>query len=145
MNKPDSKSIYRYEFTVPESAVDINGHVNNVVYVQWMQDVAVEHSKTVGGTDVMHAEGGTWVVHSHKVEYLSPAFANEELAALTWVANFRKVRSVRRHKFFRKSDNKLLARGETECVFVDAENGRPKMIPDEIVKLFPLVAEEDEP
>jgi acyl-CoA thioester hydrolase len=145
MKESDTNRIYRYEFTVPESAVDMNGHVNNVVYVQWMQDVAVKHSGAVGGTRVMHADGGTWVVHSHTIEYLSPAFANEELVALTWVANFRKVRSVRRHKFLRKSDNKLLARGETEWVFVDAESGRPRMIPDEIMQLFPLVAEDDEP
>lgn len=145
MNENNSKDIYRHEFTVPESTVDMNGHVNNVVYVQWMQDVAVLHSDFVGGTGVMHATGGTWVVHSHKVEYLSPAFANEELVALTWVVNFRLVRSVRRHKFFRKRDNKLLARGETEWVFVDAESGRPRMIPEEIIKLFPLVAKVDEP
>ena len=95
--------IYRYDFTVPESTVDMNGHVNNVVYVQWMQDVAVSHSDSVGGTKAMHEAGGTWVVHSHKIEYLSPAFADEELFALTWVASFKRVRSVRRHKFFRKS------------------------------------------
>ncbi len=141
----NSNKIFRYEFTVPESAVDVNGHVNNVVYVQWMQDVAVKHSEAVGGTRVMHAEGGTWVVHSHKIEYLSPAYADEELTALTWVASFRRVRSVRRHKFFRKSDNRLLAKGETEWVFVDAASGRPRMIPDEIMELFPLAAEADEP
>ena len=137
--------IYRYEFTVPESAVDMNGHVNNVVYVQWMQDVAVKHSDTIGGTKAMHATGGTWVVHSHKIEYLSPAFVDEELFALTWVASFKRVRSVRRHKFFRKSDNKFLARGETEWVFVDAGNGRPRAIPDEIKQMFPVVAEGEEP
>jgi acyl-CoA thioester hydrolase len=145
MNKPDSKSIYHYDITIPESAVDLNGHVNNVVYVQWMQDVAVLHLDSVGGTEAMHTSGGTWVVHSHKVEYLRPAFAGEEVVASTWVVNFRRVRSVRRYKFYRKRDNKLLARGETEWVFVDAENGRPRLIPDEIVRLFPLVAEEDEP
>ena len=137
--------IYRYDFTVPESAVDMNGHVNNVVYVQWMQDVAVKHFDTVGGTKAMHAVGGTWVVHSHKIEYLSQAFADEELFALTWVANFKRVRSVRRHKFFRKSDNKLLAKGETEWVFVDAGNGRPRAIPDELSLLFPIVTEDEEP
>jgi len=145
MKKSNSNTIYRYEFTVPESALDINGHVNNVVYVQWMQDVAVLHSDAVGGTNAMHAAGGTWVVHSHKVEYQSPAFAGEDLVALTWVVNFRRVRSVRRYKFFRKSDNKLLARGETEWVFVDGENGRPRMIPEEIINLFPIVAEDAEP
>jgi acyl-CoA thioester hydrolase len=141
MNEP----IFRYEFTVPESALDMNGHVNNVVYVQWMQDVAVLHSDATGGTRAMHASGGTWVVHSHKIEYLSPAFTGEEVVALTWVVNFRRVRSIRRHKFFRKRDNTLLAKGETEWVFVDVESGRPRMIPDEVMQLFPLTAENEEP
>ena len=144
MKNTESK-IYRYKFTVPESAVDLNGHVNNVVYVQWMQDVAVLHSDTVGGTNAMHAAGGTWVVHSHKIEYLSPAFAGEDVVALTWVVNFRRVRSIRRYNFFRKSDNKLLAKGETEWVFVEVESGRPMMIPEEIIRLFPLVEENEEP
>jgi acyl-CoA thioester hydrolase len=145
MIETGSGNIYRYEFTVPESATDQNGHVNNVVYVQWMQDVAVLHSDSVGGTDAMNAAGGSWVVHSHKIEYLKPAFAEEEVIALTWVVNFRRVRSVRRYKFYRKSDNALLAKGETEWVFVDGESGRPRMIPEELSKLFPLVQEGNEP
>jgi len=145
MKKSNSNAIYRYEFTVPESAVDQNGHVNNVVYVQWMQDVAVLHSEATGGTRAMHTAGGTWVVRSHTIEYLRPAFAGEEVVALTWVVSFRRVRSVRRHKFFRKSDNTLLAKGETEWVFVDAESGTPRKIPEEVMRLFPLVAEDAEP
>ncbi len=145
MKESNSNTIYRYEFTVPESAVDQNGHVNNVVYVQWMQDVAVLHSNATGGTRATHTAGATWVVRSHTIEYLSPAFAGEEVVALTWVVNFRRVRSVRRHKFFRKSDNTLFAKGETEWVFVDAESGGPRMIPDEVMRLFPLVAKDEEP
>ena len=145
MKESNSNTIYRHEFTVPESAVDMNGHVNNVVYVQWMQDVAVLHSDSTGGTPAMHTAGGTWVVRSHTIEYLSPAFADEEVVALTWVVNFRRVRSVRRHKFFRKNDNMLLAKGETEWVFVDAESGTPRKIPEEVMRLFPLVAKDEEP
>ena len=77
--------------------------------------------------------------------YLNPAFAEEEVTALTWVVNFRRVRSVRRYKFLRKSDNTLLAKGETEWVFVDGESGRPRAIPEELSRLFPLVPEGDEP
>ena len=143
MTEPNSNLIYRHEFAVPESAVDMNGHVNNVVFVQWMQDVAVLHSEATGGTRAMHTAGGTWVVHSHKVEYQNPAFADEEIVALTWVVNFKRVRSIRRYRFIRKKDNKLLAKGETEWVFVDVESGRPRMIPDEIKCLFPLVPGEE--
>ena len=145
MKESKSNAIYRYEFNVPESAVDQNGHVNNVVYVQWMQDVAILHSKATGGTRAMHTARGTWVVRSHTIEYLSPAFAGAEVVALTWVVNFRRVRSIRRYKFFRKSDNTLLARGETEWVFVNTESGRPRMIPDEVMQLFPLVGKDEEP
>ena len=145
MKESGSNAVYSYEFTIPESALDMNGHVNNVVYVQWMQDVAVLHSEATGGTRAMHTAGGTWVVRSHTIEYLRPAFAGEEVVALTWVVNFRRVRSVRRHKFFRKSDNTLLAKGETEWVFVDAESGTPRKIPEEVMRLFPLVAEDAEP
>ena len=54
-----SDSAYRHKFTVPESAMDGNGHVNNVVYVQWMQDVAILHSDAVGGTEAALAAGGS--------------------------------------------------------------------------------------
>lgn len=145
MKDSKSNAIYLYEFTVPESAMDQNGHVNNVVYVQWMQDVAILHSKATGGTQAMHTAGGTWVVRSHTIEYLSPAFGGEEVVALTWVANFRRVRSIRRHKFLRKSDNVLLAKGETEWVFVDAESGSPRKIPEEVMRLFPLMSKDEEP
>ncbi len=137
--------IYCHEFVIPQSALDQNGHVNNVVYVQWMQDVAILHSEACGGTYAMQSTGATWVVRSHSIEYLSPAFAGELVSALTWVVDFRRARSLRRYIFIRSSDNVLLARGETEWVFVDIKSGRPRSIPDEVKNTFPVVAKDDEP
>jgi acyl-CoA thioester hydrolase len=137
--------IYTYEVTVPENAVDENGHVNNVVYIQWMQDVAVHHSEEAGCTQATRSTGATWVVRSHTVEYLRPAYIGDTLAVLTWVVNFRRVRSLRRYKFFRPKDNSVIARGETEWVFVDAKIGRPITIPEEVQNTFELVAEDKEP
>jgi acyl-CoA thioester hydrolase len=110
---PQNRPVYRHGFTVPDNVVDQNGHVNNVAYVQWMQDVAVLHSDVVGGTEAMEGTGAIWVVRSHWVEYLSPAFAGDQIEAFTWVVNFRRVRSLRRYKFVRAMDNTLLAKGET--------------------------------
>ena len=87
----------------------------------------------------MHSAGGTWVVRSHKVEYLSPAYSGDAIEASTWVADFHRVRSLRRYKFVRTSDARLLARGETEWVFVDAQSGRPTAIPESLKMCFPLV------
>lgn len=127
---------FRYRFTVPDSAIDDNDHVNNVVYIQWMQDVAMRHSDASGGTAAAKTVGCTWVVRSHAIEYLSPAFAGDTIEAVTWVETVRRVRSLRRYDFSRPSDGRLLARGETDWVFVDATNGRPRAVPKSVLSCF---------
>ena len=124
--------------------VDGNGHVNNVAYVQWMQDVAVRHSDATGCSAATTAAGAAWVARSHQIEYLSPAFAGDRVESSTWVVNFRRVRSLRRYRFVRKSDGKVLARGETDWVFVDAASGRPRAVPEAVTRLFTLVPEDAE-
>lgn len=131
-----SDPIFRHRLVVPDEAVDENGHVNNVVYVQWMQEVAVRHSEASGGSRAMRTSGGSWVVRTHRIEYLSPAFAGDELEAATWVADFRRVRSLRKYRFTRVSDSKLITTGETDWVFVDAHTGRPRAIPEEVARSF---------
>lgn len=142
MNPPDP--IYRYTFTVPAEALDPNGHVNNVQYVQWMQNVAVHHFSSLGGVEPMQAAGATWVVRSHNIEYLSPAFVGDQIEIRTWVASVRRVRSLRRYEFVRHADGRLLVRGATEWVFVDAKTGRPLSIPEEVLRVFPLLPDAGE-
>ena len=122
-------SIYSKTIIIPESAIDENGHVNNVVYVQWMQDIAVEHYAAIGGVEAQGPDA-TWVVREHKIEYLLPAFAGEEIEIKTWVEDIRRVRSLRKYEFLRKSNGKVLVRGETDWVFVDAKTGSPRAIPE---------------
>lgn len=129
-------SVYTKTITIPQTAIDDNGHVNNVSYVQWMQDIAIEYYESIGGTSPMQLIGATWVVREHKIEYLLPAFAGEEIEIRTWVENIRRVRSLRKYEFVRKSDGKILVKGETDWVFVDAKSGKPMGIPDEVVNVF---------
>jgi acyl-CoA thioester hydrolase len=98
-----------------------------------MQDVAVMHYEAAGGNQAMEDAGATWVARSHHIEYLKPVYAGDDVIALTWVENLRRVRSLRRYQFLRQSDNVLLARGETDWVFVDIETGRPRMIADDLI------------
>lgn len=137
--------VYRYELTVPAAAVDGNGHVNNVEYLRWMLEAAVRHSDQRGSTQAVRDLGAAWVVRTHHLEYLRPAFAGERLAVLTWVAEFRKVRSRRRYRIFRVADGALLAEGETLWVLIDSSSGRPRSIPEAITRLFTLVPEAAEP
>ena len=130
--------VYRKEFTVPPEAIDRNGHVNNVEYVKWLQDLAVTHWNTVGGQAVNEENGATWVARSHHIEYLRPAFEGDRIEAVTWVNNMRRVRSMRKYAFRRLDDDQLIARGETDWVFVDVETGRPKSVPESVHAILPL-------
>ncbi|MCW9050028.1 MAG: acyl-CoA thioesterase, partial [Deltaproteobacteria bacterium] len=72
--------IYSHRFTIPTEANDENGHVNNVAYVQWMQDVATMHSDAQGCTRELYLSlNSSWIVRSHQIEYLRPAFAGDEI------------------------------------------------------------------
>jgi acyl-CoA thioester hydrolase len=138
------EAVYREEIVVPDDVIDGNGHVNNVAYVQWMQDVAVRHFAAIGGIERMHAVGGTWVARSHRIEYLRPGFAGERIEVRTWVAGCRRVRSLRRYEFVRPTDGAVLARGETDWVFVDVGSGRPRAIPATIRRAFTVVPDGEE-
>jgi len=126
---------YSRSFTIPEDAIDENGHVNNVAYVQWMQDIAVEHYSSIGGIEAQ-GDDATWVVREHRVEYLLPAYAGEEIEIRTWVENIRRVRSLRKYEFIRKSDSRVLVKGETDWVYVDVKTGRPLPIPEKVSQVF---------
>ena len=132
--------VYIRSFTIPANAIDENGHVNNVAYVQWMQDIAIEHFASIGGI-AAQGDSATWVIREHRIEYFLPAFAGEEIEIKTWVENVRRVRSLRKYEFVRKSDGKVLVKGETEWVFVDAKTGVPCAIPAEVSKVFALLQE----
>lgn len=136
-------AFYHYEFVVPTEVVDRNGHVNNVVYVQWMQDVAIAHATSVGCTAETRALGATWVARSHQITYLRPAFEGDRLRLTTWITTLRKARSTRHYKFLRLSDDAVLATGATDWVFVDAVSHRPRTIPASVSGCFELVAPEE--
>jgi acyl-CoA thioester hydrolase len=126
---------YSKTFIIPEAAIDENGHVNNVTYVQWMQDIAVEHYASIGGIQAQGPDA-TWVVRTHKVEYFLPAFVGEEIEIRTWVETIQRVRSLRMYEFVRVTDGKTLVKGETDWVFVDVKSGRPLAIPDGVKNIF---------
>jgi acyl-CoA thioester hydrolase len=74
-------AIFREEFVVPASAIDANGHVNNVVFVQWMQDVATRHFDSMGCAEAMREARAIWVVRSHTIEYLAPCLCWRPIAS----------------------------------------------------------------
>lgn len=120
---------YEWHHTVVESELDQNNHVNNVVYVKWLEHVAIDNSAQWGLTPEMYVQlGVTWVARRHTVEYLHPAFLGDELVIRTWISDIKKATSTRNYEVERLSDGKILATGETLWAFVRMADGHPTRI-----------------
>ena len=132
-------------FIVAPGSIDLNGHVNNQEYVRWMQETATAHSDQQGWTAGRYAETQTtWVIRSHYIEYLRPAFAGDELMVATWISGIDRHTSPRQYRFVRVRDGKTLVEAKTLWVYCDTTNGRPTHITNEIREAFPVVADAQE-
>ncbi|MFZ1375778.1 MAG: acyl-CoA thioesterase [Geothrix sp.] len=139
------RGLFAQAFTVPAAAIDANGHVNNLEYLRWMQAVATAHSDACGWTlDRYQETRTTWVIRSHTIDYLRPAFEGESLKLLTWIGGFEDQESPRHYLFWRERDRKVLARAKTLWVFIDTEAGRPRIIPEAFREAFEVVTGEQE-
>lgn len=131
---------YEHHHTVTQDEIDEQGHVNNVVFVSWMQDAAVAHSKTLGWTAERYADiGAGWVARSHYIQYLRPAFAGDRIVVETHVADMKKATSKRVYRILRFDDGEVLAKAETDWAFVNYTTGRPMRIPTEIADAYPRI------
>ena len=130
-------ALFEYRRIVLPEEIDQLGHVNNLVYMKWMIDAALEHSAVQGWpTDKHHELGAGWVVRSHYIEYLQPAMPDDTIVIKTWVAEMKRVTSLRKFQICRETDGELLARAETNWAFVDFSSGLPRRIPPEVSQSF---------
>ena len=136
-------SIYYHPHEIISDEMDRNGHVNNLRYLQWCVDAAVAHSRAQGWASERYRElGGSWVVRSHGIEYLAPCFAGEEVVVATWVAGFRRIRSLRKYLIRRRSDQQVVAKAETWWAFVGIPSMAPRRVPEELKAAFDIVHDE---
>lgn len=126
--------IFELELTVEQSHLDEMNHVNNVQYLQWVQDVAKAHWEDYAKPSWLKAYA--WVALNHFIEYKKPAFLGDELILKTHVHEFSGVKSVRLVRIFSKETNELLAQSKTEWCMIKKENLRPTRVPEEITKSF---------
>lgn len=134
---PDGAHAYHHHVRAEE--IDELGHVNNLHYIAWMQAAAADHSTAVGWPWARYeALGGAWVVRSHAIEYLRPAFAGDEIVVRTWVSEMGKIQSRRRYAIVR--DGAVLARAETHWVFISRKTHALDRVPPELRAAFPVLA-----
>lgn len=114
-----------FEMTLAVEASDLDqlGHVNNVTYVRWVQDVAVAHWQAVApAADQAKVR---WIVLRHEIDYLQQAFAGDGIVARTWVGSASRVRFERFTELLRAADRVPLAKARTMWCPIDAERHRP--------------------
>ena len=136
-DEPRLSPVFTDEIVAAKDDIDELGHVSNLVYLRWVQDVAKAHSSSVGWDHARYVrEGAVFVVREHHLAYLAPAFAGERLRVTTWIATWRGASSERRTRIERVADSRELARARTLWVFVSTEATRPRRIPPELVAAF---------
>lgn len=86
--------------------------------------------------EAYQALGRGWVVRSHFIEYLAPAFAGDRLVLRTWVSEMKRVTSGRRYELYRAGESGLLLRAETQWAFVIFANHQIARVPPEMQSVF---------
>lgn len=114
--------------------LDELNHVNNVRYVQWINDIAKEHWLQEATSEQLKIY--FWVVIKHVIHYKSAAFLKDVLKLKTYVSHSEGVTSTRVVEIYNNNTDKLLVRSETDYCLIDAKTERPSRIPVEIIDLF---------
>jgi acyl-CoA thioester hydrolase len=134
-------ALFDYSHIVTVDDIDELEHAGNFHYIKWMQHAAIAHSTANGWSAERYIDlGEGWVVRSHKITYLKPAFKGDELVIRTWVASARAASSVRMYQIM-KAGGELLAHAETEWAFVNFERQRPVRIPPEVTSCFEIISQ----
>ncbi|MEA3032909.1 MAG: acyl-CoA thioester hydrolase [Sphingomonadales bacterium] len=126
--------IFEREITATAGDADELGHVNNAVWVRWIQDMATAHWDAVAPPE--HREAFVWVVTRHEIDYLRAVLPGETVTGRTWVAEAPKGARFDRHVEFVGADGKPRVRARTTWAILDKATGRPLRVPAEVAAPF---------
>ena len=129
-----TRPVFEIELEARAEHIDELGHVNNAVWVQWIQQVAVAHWQAVA--DPAHRDAYYWVVVRHEIDYLRAAHAGDVITGRTWVGDAPQGARFDRFVEFTGSDGKACVRAKTQWAIMDKALGRPIRVPPEVVAPF---------
>jgi acyl-CoA thioester hydrolase len=136
MSAPGSNPRFRITVSVQPEDIDEMDHVNNAVYLRWVQAAAVAHWRAAA-TEAMQSET-LWVVLRHEIEYKTPALTGDELVVETWVGAATRITFERHTEIFRTADRQLLAKARTLWCPIDTQTRRPKRVDSTIRTQFSI-------
>src|SRR4051794_33624473 len=126
--------VYRWSAPVWQADVDAFGELRTSTFLKFLQETATRASTDAGFDPAYYRGTGTmWLVRRTTLVLAEAARYGDELAVTTWIDDFRRVRSLRRYEV--RADERLVATGVTDWVYVDAQS-RPRTIPDDMQRVF---------
>ncbi len=129
---------YVLELTAQKQHLDELNHVNNAVYVQWMEDIAWQHSAWLDlGLPAFTRLDRSMAVLRHEIDYLDSAKLGDKLLLATWLQDMgSRIKLQRRFQLLRPADNSCLLRAKTVFVCVQMSSGRPRRMPQEFIEAY---------
>ena len=121
---------FSHSFRVSAAEIDAQGHVNNVAYVKWIQDVAVAHWFSVTTQEIRAKY--TWMLTRHEIDYKKQTFADEEVTAATWVGKATRITWERFTEIRRGAD--ILVKARSIWCLIDRQTSKPSRITSEMIK-----------
>jgi len=121
---------FELPISIEPADIDELGHVNNVTYLRWVQDIAVAHWKTASRLSDQALL--RWVVLRHEIDYKQAAYLGDGIIARTWVGIASRLRFERHTELLRASDRNLLATARTLWCPIDARTGKPTSVSPEV-------------
>ncbi|MFO0557719.1 MAG: acyl-CoA thioesterase [Polyangiales bacterium] len=136
MNATDTVDIsslrHSFEHVVDPSAIDAYGHVNNLVYMQWVLEAATRHSAAAGWDEARYLrENGAWIIRRHEIDYLRQAREGDVLVIETWVESYTRI-TAQRVCEIRERTGECICRCKTTWVYVARDTLRPARIPERL-------------
>ena len=137
----DGRPIYVLHLRVRHYETDALGHVNNAVYLNYLEQAAIEHAAAMGFGQARLAElGGFFVVRRHEIDYLGGAVAGDDLAITTWPETLSGPRAVRCYEIRNAASAKRIVAARTLWVWIDRLTGRPRPMPRAILVAYAVKA-----
>lgn len=115
---------FTYQLTASKSDIDHLNHVNNVVYIRWVQEVAAAHWHAMASAELKSKYA--WMLIRHEIDYLSQAFEGDVIEGATWVGEY-KGATFERFVELRRGD-KILTKSRMMWCLLDAQTLKPKRV-----------------